>query len=862
MIPSTFRYFLATVLLGSSFITVAADTTWLTTGSLPVSKPVYVEGKSVKGEDFGDKFVLTGTFMDLSDIKPVRNGTFLWNDKLDRAWMEAQADTGGYMHINSADTAGYQLAYHAVYISSDGLYDYSLKVESPQIFEIYLGDKRLETSYKPAEAGKTNSATATLNLDKGKFLVIIRSLYVPGDKNDWRIKATFTGENGINPVLSNDPSCGMTIHHLLEGIKLGGVSLLSDGSLIMVDYSRVNTRTGQRDSWTEIKDVASGKLLQSFRKDGTGGYRWMPSGKKMYYTKNDERGSTVWVYDFVTGKEYPVLKNVEDLAGVNWSLKEDFIIYGISEEEARKPESSLKYMNELGNRTFRTESATSLYRYDIASGISTRLSYGSLPVNLDDISRDGNYILFSTSIPNDTVPPFNLQSTYLMNLSSGHMDTLWKDSPYGAYPQFSPDGTSLLVIGGPDCFDGIGKNIGKQPVANSYDQQLFILDLATRKVDPLTRDFNPSVETAVWSPVNRKIYFTANDQMYIRAFEYDTKRRTFTQLNAAPEVITSFSLAGNSLRAAYVGNNLASPPRSWIIDLSNGKNTVFDETEYLSYKYVTFGKSDEWDFISSDGTTIRGYFIYPANFNPEKKYPLIVNYYGGVTPTDKSFGGRYPQDIWACEGYVVYVPQPSGAIGFGQEFSARHQNNWGLTVADEIIEGTKKFIASHPFVDSTKIGCIGASYGGFMTMLLQTKTNMFTCAISHAGISSISSYWGEGYWGYWYNTVASLGSYPWNRKDLYVDQSPLFSADKITTPLLLLHGSSDVNVPLGESLQLWVGLKILGRPVEMVQIEGEDHHILTYSKRIEWHNTIMAWFDKWLKGEDHDWKKLFPASKL
>jgi dipeptidyl aminopeptidase/acylaminoacyl peptidase len=149
-----------------------------------------------------------------------------------------------------------------------------------------------------------------------------------------------------------------------------------------------------------------------------------------------------------------------------------------------------------------------------------------------------------------------------------------------------------------------------------------------------------------------------------------------------------------------------------------------------------------------------------------------------------------------------------------------------------------------------------------MTMLLQTQTDIFTCAISHAGISSISSYWGEGYWGYGYSANAAGDSYPWNRKDIYIDQSALFNADKINTPLLLLHGSEDTNVPLGESLQLWVGLKILGRPVEMVQVEGEDHWILTYSKRIEWHNTIMAWFDKWLKEETGDWKQLFPQSEL
>lgn len=853
---------MSTVFICTCIVATAADTTWLTTGPLPVSKPAFIQGPSIKGDNYEDRFILSGAIMDMEDLKPVNKGQFQWSDKQSRTWMESPVDTSGFMHTAPSDLSGCQLACHAIYVSSEGLYDYILEVESPQIFEIWLGSNKLATNDKPSEEGKTNSKTVTLNLDRGKFLVLIRSLYVQGDKNGWKIKATFTGEEGVMPVLTNDPSCGMTIHHLLEGTKLGNVSLSPDGTMILVSYSKVNTKTGTSDSWTEIKDVASGKILQSFRKEGTTGYHWMPSGTKMYYTANDEHGSTIWVYDFASGREYATLKNVQDLADASWSVMEDFIIYGISEEEARKQESSLKYMKDLGDRTFRTDQAASLYRYDVASGISTRLTFGKKYVSLEDISRDGSKILFSTFEPNDTIPPFNLQSMYLMNLQSGAVDTLWKDSPYNGSPRFSPDGSKLLVSGGPDCFGGIGRNIGKQPIASNYDIQLFILDLATGDVDPLTKDFNPSVEYAVWHPVNRKIYFTANDQMYIRAFEYDTKTRKFTQLNTIPEVITSFSLAGNELRAAYVGNSLGNPPRAWILDPVSGKNSFFDQEDFLSYKFVSFGKAEEWNFVTADGTTIRGYFLYPKDFDPGRKYPLIVNYYGGVTPVEKSFGGRYPQDVWAGEGYVVYVPQPSGAIGFGQEFSARHQNNWGKTVADEIIEGTLKFIGSHPFVDSSKVGCIGASYGGFMTMLLQTKTDIFTCAISHAGISSISSYWGEGYWGYWYNTVASLGSYPWNRKDLYVDQSPLYSADNITTPILLLHGSKDVNVPLGESLQMWVGLKILGKPVEMVQVEGEDHHILTYSKRIEWHNTIMAWFDKWLKEKDHDWKKLFPESKL
>lgn len=215
------------------------------------------------------------------------------------------------------------------------------------------------------------------------------------------------------------------------------------------------------------------------------------------------------------------------------------------------------------------------------------------------------------------------------------------------------------------------------------------------------------------------------------------------------------------------------------------------------------------------------------------------------------------QHAYAALGYVVYVINPSGATGFGQEFSSRHVNTAGKGVAEDIIEGVKRFCAEHPYVDTKKIGCIGASYGGFMTQYLQTQTDLFAAAISHAGISDHTSYWGEGYWGYSYSEVSMAESYPWTRRDLYVDQSPLFNADKIHTPLLFLHGAADTNVPVGESIQMFNALKLLGRPTAFVVVEGENHWIMDYQKRQKWQNTIFAWFQKWLKGDSSWWNYMY-----
>ncbi|MCD4768548.1 MAG: prolyl oligopeptidase family serine peptidase [Bacteroidales bacterium] len=856
--------FLTAVLLFSISLTAQDQSVkkWLVSGAPVVDKPVFISGNDVEEKEFETKLLLTQRYLDLVTVRPAAEEIFPWQGSVRYHWKKLSSDEEGFLNIRYSGKKSNHVVYLASYIESSGLNNIRIEVESPQMFEVYIDGDKVSSNYTADDDGKLVKRTGSKELEAGKYIIIIKSVCLANSEADWKIKAVLKDTCTGNIALSVDRQEKMTIHHLLEGEKLRSLRLSPDGSLVNVTYSEISMKTEKTQSWSVIKKSATGKILQSFRKEKTTGYSWAPTGNKLYHTESGNNGSSVWVYDFDNKKEYKLISNVEEMSGFRWAPDGSFIIYNVIDKKKKNGKSSLLYMDRLGNRTFRPESINSLYKYDIESGITERLTFGDPGVSLNDISEDGRFILFSTSRPNPTQRPFTLQNMYLLDLNKDDVRELWKDFRWSGRGQFSPNGKKILVAGGPDLFGETGRNIGDNPIANNYDGQLYIYDISSGSVDPITRDFDPAVGSATWHTAYNRIYISASDRVYKSVFSYDIKTKKFTNIPVEPDVVGRFDIASGSLKAAYTGTSNNVYPKGWLFDLTTGESTLFENPEAAGYSDVIFGSCEDWNYKMPDGKEIAGYIIFPADFDPAKKYPLIVNYYGGTSPIEKSFGGRYPHEIWSANGYLVYVPQPSGATGFGQEFSSRHQNNWGITVADEIIEGTKQFLAAHSYADEDHVGCIGASYGGFMTMLLTTRTDMFTCAISHAGISSISSYWGEGYWGYAYSSEATGDAYPWNRKDIYIDQSPLFSADKIHTPLLLLHGASDTNVPLGESLQLWVGLKILGRPVEMVQVEGENHHILSYTKRIEWHNSIMSWFDKWLKEKPEDWSKMFPKSEL
>lgn len=770
-------------------------------------------------------------------------------------------DTAGRVRLQSP-AEGYEVVLMQTNIRAQRYAKGQLKVTSANRFEVLVGDEskaKKTTAEDSVSSASTQSVALELEPERD-YTVTIKVLTEAGAKATPEVMAEFVADDDFaNIPVTADPVMKRRfyVNNCTDGTRIYSTELSADGKYVLSRYGEYISPDNYR-RYASVADAKTGKVL-----NGTLPYSaaWMPTGNTLYYTEAGKKDYNLYTVDVPTMSSRLLIKELESSSPV-FSPDGKFIIY-YRLQEGTKEDGIMRRIKTPDDRQPGNRDRYSLVKQDVASGNTVTLTYGSRNNSMLDISPDSKKLLYLSVKETPDQWPFYLNSLVEMDLTTLRTDTIISNDGAMNGATYSPDGKQLLVIGGPNMLGGINLNAGNHPIANDFDIQAAILDLATRKATPITRDFDPSINgMPVWNRVDGNIYICGVEGFYQNLYSYNPKTAKFTKLPLKVDVVRNFDMGRNEARyISYVGSTLSSDGQAYVYNVANRSSILLDDPLNEVIGDIEFGKSEKWTFTASDGTTIDGEMTLPPDFDPNKKYPLIVYYYGGTTPSNHRIDHPYNPNTFASRDYVVYVINPSGTIGYGQEFSARHVNAWGKRTAEDIIEGVKAFCKAHPFVNDKKIGCLGASYGGFMTQYLQTQTDIFAAAVSHAGISDVTSYWGEGYWGYSYNAVAAAKSYPWTDPELFTKQGSLFNADKIHTPLLLLHGTVDTNVPIGESIQLFNALKILGRDCEFITVEGSDHVVTHPEKRRVWQNTIMAWFAKYLQDDPSWWNSLYGDKK-
>lgn len=841
------KQFLFLFMLSAFFSLKAQDVKeWLTLSPIPVDKPALSEVKNVKDQTFTDAMLTEYAGLNIWNLVPDADPGE--NEFHALKWTLARMDGDT---VVAAKEKKLSLQYYAAYFTNPEWLSGSFGFRITGNAEIFIDGVKKATVHSNLPTTKVVHGEWL----PGKHTLIVKMLSEGGKVLYGNFKADKEFADAVTSF-SVSPKRGKTIYDILNGKNVYQLQVSPSGHYSLVGIS--STANGKTIYNTYVYRIADKEIVYTFYGANVGSLQWIPGKDQLSFLQKEGDGQTLYAYDLEKRQQTRLIREDRQIKGYTWSPDRSYLIYYDNESYA-DPKWELRKLAGIQDRQAYFRNRAYLCKYDFATGLHSRITWGNLSTSLMDISPDGQKLLFSTSRPVYTEYPFNKQDIYLMDVATQKIDTLWKERLYSIQCTFSPDGKKLLVQGGPSAFGKQGENIGKHRVANQYDVQLYIYDLETRQADAITRNFDPSVESAYWHK-NGKIYIKATEADFVRLYRYADGR--FTRIDCPGDLILQTSYAQDAEEMMYTASNTDYPPRIYTLNLNSLQAELWENPAQEQYRNIVFGEMKDWDYQYKKGSLIDGRYYLPADFDPQKKYPLIVYYYGGTTPVARSFGGRWPFNLYTANGYVVYVLQPSGAIGYGQEFSARHQNNWGKITADEIIASVKAFTKAHSFIDPARIGCMGASYGGFTTEYLTTQTDIFACAISHAGISSIAGYWGEGYWGYGYSTNASAHAYPWNRRDIYVDQSPLFNADKVKVPILLIHGTKDVNVPTGQSIQFYTALKLLGKDAELVFVKDADHAVVDYNQRILWNNTILAYFAKYLKNQPAWWEHLYKDLNL
>ena len=780
-------------------------------GPYPVSAPVSLDTVDVQGKKFDETVFWKGMSLD-APVTEVFSGKIL---------------------PSVADSRSVGLL--TFYVNNRDYLKGKVVVKGPKNYKMYIDGKEAGEELKLAPEHHTFS---------------IQFLAEPKDTDS--IQVYFDAPVAVPYALEKRHP--YMVHDLTDGKRVRGISLSADGSYVVLAYQ--TTARGGNSQWSyELRDTKTGRLVNLLSKN----VRWMP--KSIAYIEEEQEGDKRVLYKVnpTTGDRARFAYGIPE-GSYTLSPTEDYLILSVEEEGPKEDEEVFEVL-EMDDRQPGWRKRSYLSKYDIATGLTQRMTFGHQNTYLEDISSDGTKLLIGTSYSRLSKRPTEVGDAIVMNAKTFKADTLFIGEGFLGGGSFSPDGSQIIFMGTPEAFNRIGCQLPADRTPSMTEYELFLYDIASKKVTPMTKEFDPSVSSFDWSWSDGMVYFSAEDRDYVSLFMLNPKTGKISKLPAKGDYAYRYDMATHAPFVAYLSYKTMEPASAYMLNLKNKNNqTFFDGRQALGDAEI--GTCEDWNFTNSKGDTVYGRLYLPKDFDASKKYPMIVYYYGGCSPVSRYFESPYAPQYWNSLGYVAYILQPSGATGFGQEWASRHVNTAGRGPAEDIIEGTKKICEAHSFINPKKIGCMGASYGGFMTQYLQTQTDIFAAAVSHAGITNHTSYWGEGYWGYNYSEVSMANSYPWSHRQLYVDQSPLFNADKIHTPLLLLHGNADTNVPLIESLQMFTALKLLGREVALVEVEGENHHILDYSKKEKWLATQMAWFARWLKDDPTWWDALYPKKHL
>ncbi|MFZ3243663.1 MAG: S9 family peptidase [Candidatus Acidiferrales bacterium] len=408
-------------------------------------------------------------------------------------------------------------------------------------------------------------------------------------------------------------------------------------------------------------------------------------------------------------------------------------------------------------------------------------------------------------------------------------------------PAYSPDGKWIAY------------RAQMTPGYESDRWQLMIYNRATGEHVDLTPNFDFNVDSYIWSSDSRVIYFPAEYHAEMPIFGVTVSAGAApdnTPKRVIPEGFNGeITLSGDGKRLAFSRSSLTYPEEVFSANADGTDIRQITHQNGALLAPLDLPPADPFWFDGANGTKVEGLLIKPPHFDASQKYPMLLLVHGGPQGAwDDDWGYRWNPEVMAAPGYVVVMINPRGSTGYGQKFTDEIQDDWGGKPYVDLMDGVDYVLAHNSYIDSTRLGEAGGSYGGYMTDWIATHTGRFRCFISHAGPYDLVSMYGatEELW----FVEHDLKGTPWTNSASYAKWSPSTYAEqlgKFHTPMLVIDGELDFRVPYTQDLEIFTALQRQGVPSKLIIFPDEGHWVLKPQNSKLWYREFLGWLATYLK---------------
>jgi dipeptidyl aminopeptidase/acylaminoacyl peptidase len=466
-----------------------------------------------------------------------------------------------------------------------------------------------------------------------------------------------------------------------------------------------------------------------------------------------------------------------------------------------------------------------------------------------------------TPMDHDT-PPLDLGGTDLAVAPDGQVALVYNpdDEPATSTNNdvwvMQPDGSGLTQITtrqGNDhspAFSADGKWIAylsmETPGFEADRTQLMLYDRNTRQHRSLTADWDVSVASFAWTPDSRRLVVEVEERGEHNLHRLDLAggkplRIVGSGLNSAPRITPAGELV-------FLRQAATRPNEVFTARLDGTGLKALTSLNAAALAELDLAPLERFGFVGALGDSVEGWLLKPPGFEPGRRYPLVYLIHGGPQGAWlDSWSPRWNYHMFAARGYVVAAVNFHGSTGYGQRFTNSITRHWGDYPFEDLMKGLD-VVAGLPFVDSTRMGAAGASYGGYMIFWTAGHTDRFKTLIAHDGVFNPTSMVGsteELWFPHWEFGPGGMTN-PETRAMLE-RWSPANYTDRWKTPMLVIHGQQDMRVDLSEGLQAYTALKVRGVPGKFLYFPDEGHWVLKARNRRIWWDTMLDWLDQYLK---------------